>query len=58
MMAIIGIVAFLVLVGLFFLFRGTGRLGQGVSVRERNRHNSASSVNVQEHEEHRATGLN
>jgi hypothetical protein len=56
MVAIIGIFAGLVLVGLFFLFRGTGRLGQDASAQERSRHNSARSM--QEHEEHRATGLN
>jgi uncharacterized protein HemY len=55
MVAIIGIFAFLVLVGLFFLLRGTGRLGAAVSPQERARHNARSAP---DREEHRASGLN
>jgi len=52
--AILGISAVVVLALLFLLFRSMGRLGQGVSAKERMRHNG-----TQEREPNpRATGLN
>ncbi len=53
MAAITGVVILVLLVGLFFLFRAMGSMGQQPSARERIRHNGGEG---QRHE-HRATGL-
>lgn len=40
MIAITGIIVIVLLAGVFFLFRATGRMGQQPSARERMRHTS------------------
>lgn len=54
MAAITGIVIFLLLLGLFFLFRAMGTMGQKPSMRERVRHSSRGGPTGGP----RATGLN
>jgi len=53
MAAITGVVVLVLLVGLFFLFRAMGSMGQQPSARERMKHNAGEGS----HREHRATGL-
>lgn len=53
MAAIAGVVVVMLLVGLFFLFRAMGSMGQQPSAGERMKHNAGDGG----HREHRATGL-
>jgi hypothetical protein len=53
MAAITGVVVLALLVGLFFLFRAMGSMGQQPSARERLKHNAADRQSG----EHRAAGL-